>query len=338
VEVRHLPFMQKSAIYCCALFRDKRFPSSFRYRGNMTTINSPKQGQASLFEQAAEGRRIVMDIFEGHEVRSIIDNDRWTALPDIRSSIGVTRDTAGKIVKRIELISPGCSRVDVASTLGETDPLQKAQKITLLNPTGVSLFFQQIHTEKLSDESAREKCRRMQLWMAELSGGVLSGETEKATADLLDHAYDKVDIRVNPIGDVLEQHLKVASLLCQYRNADLPSMVSVAIAETEKDTGRSLSAYQKLLPPVSIQEVASLTPTAIADKGDYHNARAVNKILEAMGLQIKVGKVWMATELGNLHSNTFPYSRNGHTALQLLWKESVLPLMDKFRLGHPDLF
>ena len=74
----------------------------------------------------------------------------------------------------------------------------------------------------------------MQLWMLSLSGEVLWWDW-KGYCLLLEHAYD-IDIRVNPIGDVLEQHLKAAKLLSEARNADYSVMVAVAITETEKDT------------------------------------------------------------------------------------------------------
>ena len=290
--------------------------------------------QKTLFEQAAEGRSIVIELFEGYEIRFLDDGVRWTLMPDVRKSLGISKQTASKVINRIELISPGCSRVATMGTLGETDPFKAAQKVILVNPTGLSLFLQQIDTERLGDPEVKAKCNRMQLWMAELSGEVLSGETEKATASLLEHAYDKVDIRVNPIGDVLEQHLKVAKLFSEARNADYSVMVAVAITETEKDTGRSLQEYQKLLPPVEVNEIGYLTPTRLAEVCGYRSNQQINKLLEMMGYQEKRGKDWFAIGEGISHSKMYPYNNKGHTGFQIKWKESVVPHIEKFERSH----
>lgn len=255
-----------------------------------------------------------------------------TLISDVSKAIGIGSDVTHKVVKRIELISPGCSMTATMAVMGEVDPFKASKKVIFVNPTGLSLFLQQIDTERLGDPEVKDKCNRMQLWMAELSGGVLSGETEKATASLLEHAYDKVDIRVNPIGDVLEQHLKVAKLLSEARNADYSVMVAVAITETEKDTGRSLQEYQKLLPPVEVIEIGYLTPTRLAEVCGFKSNQQVNKVLEMMGFQEKRGKDWYAINEGVHHSKMYPYSNRGHSGFQIKWRESVVPLIEKFSM------
>lgn len=104
--------------------------------------------------------------------------------------------------------------------------------------------------------------------------GILSGEKGYCISP------DKIDIRVNPIGDVLEQHLKVAKLFSEARNADYSVMVAVAITETEKDTGHSLQEYQKLLSPVDIPDIGYLTPTHLAEVCGFKSNQRVNKVLE----------------------------------------------------------
>jgi hypothetical protein len=149
---------------------------------------APVRGK-SIFEQGAEGRSLIVKLFEGREIRFVdAQGVRWSVLPDVRNALGIGGDVSTKIVKRIKLIDPSCSTIVTMAVVGETDPFKAAKKITLVNSIGLTLFLNQIHTERLGDPEVQRKCRDMQLWSAELSEGVISGKTERATIEALKNA------------------------------------------------------------------------------------------------------------------------------------------------------
>lgn len=304
---------------------------------------SPNKGK-DIFTQAVEGRNIIVELFEGHEIRFLDEDVRWTVLPDVRNALGMARDTVGKIVKRIELLSPGCSRVDVASTLGETDPFKASQKVTLVNPTGLSLFFQQIDTERLQDPTVQDKCRRMQLWSAKLSGNVLTGDTVTATMEVLSDRFRQGDLRVQPFGEYFQQQMMVVEALKNVLHIDLNTSTCLALQKTEDKFKEDLSGYRALIPKVKLEDVPYLTPSDIATQLGYPSPQAVNKRLQIMGLQelvkekvSKTGKetrFWRPTEGGKPHALFEAYAKNGHSGYQLRWKESILSLMKQYDIKH----
>ena len=100
---------------------------------------------------------------------------------------------------------------------------------------------------------------------------------------------------------------------------------AATIAAIHSNTGLDVAPYRLALP--AVPDEGRLNPTQIGEELGL-SAVAVNKLLAARGLQARVGEgkkaKWELTEAGQDHGELVPYERNGHNALQILWKRSVI--------------
>lgn len=291
----------------------------------------PDGTQTSLFEVAAEGRAIVTDIFDGHTVRVLeIDGQKWTPAVDLYKAANIAKQMASRSIKKIQSTFPDCTMVSLGETIGETAPTLVKREFLLLNPEGVSHFFHGMDLERIQDPDSRERIIRFRSWVAKLVGGVLSGETEKATVQVV----AKHISQYSP-DELLQVHMNIAKILATQMNADLPVLQQIAIGEAEKYSGMSLQPYQKALPGHTMEEIGYLIPTQLGKIWGKSN-RTMNKILERMGMQVRDNGGWIPSDLGKNHCLMYPYARNGHTAYQLKWKESITPLIEKFLQAYPE--
>nr|WP_281257363.1 phage antirepressor KilAC domain-containing protein [Merismopedia glauca] len=84
-----------------------------------------------------------------------------------------------------------------------------------------------------------------------------------------------------------------------------------------------------------------LTPTEIAKelglfyKTGNPNAQAVNKLLEKLGYQVRVGKQWSATEKATKLglSDRKPVETNSRSQKdQMLWSSKIIPILKEYIL------
>lgn len=86
--------------------------------------------------------------------------------------------------------------------------------------------------------------------------------------------------------------------------------------------------FRALIPSVPVTETALLNPTEIGKRLIPTTAAAkVNKLLEKLGFQKKVGKQWQLTEAGSAHGENRPYERNNHSGFQIQWRDSVVQVL-----------
>jgi len=119
--------------------------------------------------------------------------------------------------------------------------------------------------------------------------------------------------------------------------------VAVAIARTEKETGRQLTDYRKLLPAVSEEDAEILTASQIGKQLDLKSS-AVNLLLEEMGLQYGIREAgkkpgterlvkrnpWKLTEAGKEYGMMQDAANNKWEGFQILWKPKVLDAISEF--------
>lgn len=82
-----------------------------------------------------------------------------------------------------------------------------------------------------------------------------------------------------------------------------------------------------LIPPEEHPD--SLNPTKLGTELGGISANKVNKLLEKMGFQFKVGGDWKLTDEGKQYGSNIPYTnpRSGHKGFQIMWSEKVIPLL-----------
>ena len=119
--------------------------------------------------------------------------------------------------------------------------------------------------------------------------------------------------------------------------------VAVAIARTEKETGRQLTDYRKLFPAVNEEDAEILTASQIGEQLDMKSS-AVNLLLEEMGLQYGIREAgkkpgterlvkrnpWKLTEEGKEYGMMQDAANNKWEGFQILWKPKVLDAINDF--------
>lgn len=102
-------------------------------------------------------------------------------------------------------------------------------------------------------------------------------------------------------------------------------------------TDSTINDITALLPPTKTKDIATLTPTKIAEEINSKNlldveirARSVNKALENLGYQTREGNSWKLTDKASDIANMFPYENNYHVGYQIKWKHKVINILVKY--------
>jgi len=125
--------------------------------------------------------------------------------------------------------------------------------------------------------------------------------------------------------------------------------VAVAIARTERETGRQLTDYRKLLPAVSEEDAEILTASQIGEQLDMKSS-VVNLLLEEMGFQYGIREAgkkpgterlvkrnpWKLTESGKEYGMMQDAAANKWEGFQILWKPKVLDAVRDFLSNKSD--
>ncbi len=106
----------------------------------------------------------------------------------------------------------------------------------------------------------------------------------------------------------------------------------IAMAATltciHENTGLSVETMRRALPACN-DPLAAINPTKLGEQVGL-GARAVNLRLAALGLQQRNDRdEWELTEAGRAWGEALPYSRNGHSGYQILWRPEVGQLLQE---------
>ena len=94
-----------------------------------------------------------------------------------------------------------------------------------------------------------------------------------------------------------------------------------------KAYGFDVEPVKKLIPTEESPD--SLNPAKIGAELGGVSANKVNKWLEKLGFQSKIGGDWKLTDKGKQYGSAIPYTNNhnGHSGYRLMWSEEVIPLL-----------
>jgi hypothetical protein len=104
----------------------------------------------------------------------------------------------------------------------------------------------------------------------------------------------------------------------------------IAMAATltciQENTGLSVETMRRALPACN-DPLAAVNPTKLGEQIGL-SARAVNLRLSALGFQSRNDRdEWELTDAGQAWGEALPYSRNGHSGYQILWRPEVADLL-----------
>jgi len=252
---------------------------------------------------------ILLEQFRDKQVRIIrsIPKDASVPVNDIADALEYDRSALHQLLKRNEAVLSRFSSMVIITT--EAGP----REMVCLNRDGVMGLLMKLDFNRIKDESKRQTVIEFQVWAIETLGRIIDGE------------FHQPDF--TPWADPAGEHLKYAKLISDSTGVKPGIAFAAAIAQGQLETGRDLSAYQKLLPPAE-HETGYLTATDIGKRLDL-SAVKVNKVLAGAGFiskqeDQKQRKVWRITEAGKEHGEEFPFVKNGHSGYQIRWSESVL--------------
>jgi hypothetical protein len=100
----------------------------------------------------------------------------------------------------------------------------------------------------------------------------------------------------------------------------------IAMAATltciQENTGLSVETMRRALPACN-EPLAAVNPTKLGEQIGL-SARTVNRRLADLGYQERNDRdEWELTDAGRAWGEALPYSRNGHSGYQILWRPEV---------------
>ena len=103
-----------------------------------------------------------------------------------------------------------------------------------------------------------------------------------------------------------------------------PGLVtSCTLRMIQNNTGMDTEPMRRLLPSLK-EDPPSMNATAVGKEFGW-DARMANMFLREHGFQRRNDRgEWELTEIGRKHGGMIPFTRNGHSSYQPLWKQSVV--------------
>lgn len=256
---------------------------------------------------------ILLERFRDKQVRIVRrGQEALIVLNDIADAITYDRSALRQLLKRGEEVFEGMvGKVMIPSPQG-------IQEHLAVNRDGLVGLLVKIEYKRVKDPEKRQLIIEFQRWAIKKLGQIVAGELPQE--------------EFHPWAERAEQHLRFAKALAETSGVKPGIALAAAIDVAEKEIGRSLEVYKRLLPPAE-HETAYLTASDIGQRVNL-TAVKVNKLPQQLGLieqreDAKGQKVWRLTERGKEYGEEFPFVRNGHSGYQVKWNEQVLGLISQ---------
>jgi prophage antirepressor-like protein len=241
--------------------------------------------------------------YHGNQVRTIIkDGEPWFVAADTCDILAIVN--ASQAVQRLD---------DDEKGICLTDTLGGVQEMITVNEPGLyTLIF----------SSRKKAAKTFKRW--------ITHEVIPSIRKTGRYETGMPQSEFHPWADFVSEHLRVAKAIADTTGVKPGIAFAAAINQAQLETGRDLTAYQKLLPPAD-HETGYLTSTDIGKRIGISAVKA-NKTLAVMGLiarqeDEKQRKHWRITDTGKQYGEEFPFVRNGHSGYQIRWNEEILRML-----------
>ena len=132
--------------------------------------------------------------------------------------------------------------------------------------------------------------------------------------------------QLQPVRDLL----LIGKAMAKVKGVNEALAMACTLDAIERTTGLPTTLLARALPTVAPESAATLNATQVGDPLSL-NGRAVNAILEKMGLQYKdENKDWKLTEAGTAYGEMKPFHRNGHSGYETRWKPSAIEVLRNY--------
>ena len=238
----------------------------------------------------------------------VIDGVPWFVGKDIAECLGY-KDTADAIKKHVD---------DEDKGVGEMPTPGGTQKMHIVNESGMY---------SLALSSTLPTAKPFKRWV---TSDVLPSirKTGSYTVNTqIPKLTPNPKYRSRMIGTAIRDIGKTADSLEKVFGVRHSMALNSATDLIGKAYGFDVEPVKKLIPPEESPD--SLNPAKIGAELGGVSANKVNKWLEKLGFQSKIGGDWKLTDKGKQYGSAIPYTNNhnGHSGYRLMWSEEVIPLL-----------
>jgi prophage antirepressor-like protein len=129
-----------------------------------------------------------------------------------------------------------------------------------------------------------------------------------------------------PIQDRVTAILLIGEAIAKVPGVKHGIAMAATLTCIQQNTGLSVETLRRALPACD-EPLATVNPTKLGELAGL-SAKSVNLRLAALGFQHRNDRdEWELTEDGKAWGEALPYSRNGHSGYQILWKPEVADLL-----------
>ena len=273
--------------------------------------------------------------FNGAEIMAVkASNDKlYVGVRWVCRGIGLSEDQATRQTKKINedvVLVKGSSKMTIPTTGGN-------QEILTIELNFLPLWLAKINANIIESEEVQERLVEYQL------------KAKDVLAEAFLQKAKSLRRRMPTWDREAMAEIRFAKEFAKAIGIRPERAVAVAIARTEKETGRQLNDYRKLLPAVSEEDAEILTASQIGEQLDLKSS-AVNLLLEEMGLQYGIREAgkkpgterlvkrnpWKLTEAGKEYGMMQDAANNKWEGFQILWKPKVLDVVRGFISSKSD--
>ncbi len=243
--------------------------------------------------------QIVAFDFESHDVRVVVgqDGEPMFVAADLLSTLNLDR----KALERLDDDEKGVSSIH---TLGGQ------QEMTVVNESG--LF-------NLVLGSRKPEAKRFKRWVTH--------EVLPSIRKTGSYAVPgSVAALPAPTQDRVTAILMIGEAVAKVPGVKHGIAMAATLTCIQENTGLSVETMRRALPACN-DPLAAVNPTKLGEQIGL-SARTVNLRLGALGFQHRNDRdEWELTDAGQAWGEALPYSRNGHSGYQILWRPEVAELL-----------
>ena len=243
--------------------------------------------------------QIVAFDFESHDVRVVLgqDGEPMFVAADLLSTLNLDR----KALERLDDDEKGVSSIHTPG--GQ-------QEMTVVNESG--LF-------NLVLGSRKPEAKRFKRWVTH--------EVLPSIRKTGSYAVPgSVAALPAPTQDRVTAILMIGEAVAKVPGVKQGIAMAATLTCIQENTGLSVETMRRALPACN-DPLAAVNPTKLGEQIGL-SARAVNLRLSALGFQNRNDRdEWELTDAGQAWGEALPYSRNGHSGYQILWRPEVADLL-----------
>ena len=243
--------------------------------------------------------QIVAFDFESHDVRVVLgqDGEPMFVAADLLSTLNLDR----KALERLDDDEKGVSSIHTPG--GQ-------QEMTVVNESG--LF-------NLVLGSRKPEAKRFKRWVTH----EVLPSIRKTGSYAMPGAIAALPA---PTQDRVTALLMIGEAVAKVPGVKHGIAMAATLTCIQENTGLSVETMRRALPACN-DPLAAVNPTKLGEQIGL-SARAVNLRLSVLGFQSRNDRdEWELTDAGQAWGEALPYSRNGHSGYQILWRPEVADLL-----------